>query len=208
MLLILSTVCDRIHHTMRPRCLSRDTCVSATSSWRFYLVLFWSPTYASDALVMLESYKSSHLRGECSTQIGQCSHNLQICRQIDLLFNESGSSMPDIPDGSIALLQGFMISGLVDVAIASWCCYEWVITIDQEVNHIWLQKWTLSTWIFAGARYTALLQNLLQISPGASQIVSDMLTIDYQIPIISLLIHIAFLAQRYASYFPTPKSLE
>ncbi len=46
-------------------------------------------------------------------------------------------------------------------------CYEWLVTLNHEVNHVWLQKWSLSTWMFACTRYSTLVLNFLQISPAA-----------------------------------------
>jgi hypothetical protein len=45
--------------------------------------------------------------------------------------------------------------------IAALYFYEYVITFDQEVNHIWAKKWSLSTLIFAVNRYTALAVSIL-----------------------------------------------
>lgn len=41
-------------------------------------------------------------------------------------------------------------------------CYDWLVTLDQEGEHIWGRKWNLSTWIFAGIRYTTLLLAIIQ----------------------------------------------
>lgn len=104
-----------------------------------------------------------------------------------------------------------MISGLVDAAIAcedtsamsvsayqrrkhisAWCYYEWIITIDQEVNHIWRQKWNISTWTFAVTRYTSLFLNILQILPGTSQMVSEISTAST----FHIFIYVVYRAQR------------
>lgn len=45
---------------------------------------------------------------------------------------------------------------VLNIALALYS-YEWVTTLDQEVNHIWARKWTLSTWIFVVNRYGSLL---------------------------------------------------
>lgn len=36
-------------------------------------------------------------------------------------------------------------------------CFEWLTTLDQEVNQIWARKWTLSTWIFVANRHGSLI---------------------------------------------------
>jgi hypothetical protein len=34
--------------------------------------------------------------------------------------------------------------------------YEYIVTLDQEINHIWAKKWSFSTLIFAVNRYISL----------------------------------------------------
>jgi hypothetical protein len=41
--------------------------------------------------------------------------------------------------------------------------YEYITTLDQEINHIWTKKWRLSTLIFAVNRYVALIVQLYPI---------------------------------------------
>ena len=49
--------------------------------------------------------------------------------------------------------------------------YDCLVTMDQEVNNIWLKKWTLSTWIYALNRYAALVSIILDFIPqGDSQV--------------------------------------
>ena len=48
--------------------------------------------------------------------------------------------------------------------------YEYVVTLDQEINHVWARKWTISTWIFVVNRYTALVamfENFFPVSTHA-----------------------------------------
>lgn len=49
--------------------------------------------------------------------------------------------------------------------------YEWMVTLDQEIYHIWARKWTFSTCIFAVNRYSALLIVIIGFSPAASRVV-------------------------------------
>lgn len=56
-------------------------------------------------------------------------------------------------------------------ATSALYCYEWFITFDQEVNHVWTRKWSLSTWIFAVNRYATLFDTLLQVFPSPSRAV-------------------------------------
>ncbi|KAI0704975.1 hypothetical protein BC835DRAFT_1261773 [Cytidiella melzeri] len=44
-------------------------------------------------------------------------------------------------------------------------CYEWMVTLEQEVKYIWAQRWTLSTWIFAVNRYATLLFAVVSVIP-------------------------------------------
>jgi hypothetical protein len=51
--------------------------------------------------------------------------------------------------------------------------YEYIVTLDQEINHIWRKKWSLSTLIFAVNRYGALILELyLVLGPTTDYTVS------------------------------------
>lgn len=52
--------------------------------------------------------------------------------------------------------------------------YEWLVTLGQEVDHIWARKWTVSTWIFACIRYATILDSITQIWPTSSYKVSSL----------------------------------
>jgi hypothetical protein len=45
--------------------------------------------------------------------------------------------------------------------------YEYIVTLDQEINHIWTKRWSLSTLIFAVNRYVAL---ILELYPALAQL--------------------------------------
>jgi hypothetical protein len=47
--------------------------------------------------------------------------------------------------------------------------YDYIMTLDQEINHIWTKKWSLSTLIFALNRYTTL---ILQLYPVLAPVTS------------------------------------
>ena len=47
----------------------------------------------------------------------------------------------------------------------AWYCYEWLVTLDLEINHIWARKWTLSTFTFVVSRYSTLFYVILQLLP-------------------------------------------
>ncbi|KAI0083312.1 hypothetical protein BDY19DRAFT_979690, partial [Irpex rosettiformis] len=55
--------------------------------------------------------------------------------------------------------------------ISACYSYEWLTTFDQEVNHIWARKWTLSTFIFLCSRYATLLMIIIQLLPALTRIV-------------------------------------
>jgi hypothetical protein len=57
--------------------------------------------------------------------------------------------------------------------MAALYSYEYITTLDQEINHIWAKKWSLSTMIFAVNRYVALiLQSYLVLGPVTDNTVS------------------------------------
>ena len=51
--------------------------------------------------------------------------------------------------------------------------YEYVVTLDQEISHVWTRKWTISTWIFVVNRYTALITALEVVFPESTYAVGD-----------------------------------
>ena len=53
----------------------------------------------------------------------------------------------------------------------AWVCYEWLVTLDQEIKHIWAQPWTLSTWIFVASRYATIIMAIIQVTPIWSYVV-------------------------------------
>ena len=72
---------------------------------------------------------------------------------------------------------GFPISCTLELLTANGSelalyCYEWFITLGQELTHIWAQKWTVSTWIFAASRYATLLDVIVLLLPASDYIVS------------------------------------
>ncbi|KAF7800342.1 hypothetical protein EIP86_011592 [Pleurotus ostreatoroseus] len=46
------------------------------------------------------------------------------------------------------LLEDWIVTGLVALV-----AFDYVITIDQEVNMVWKKKWTAATWLFMTNRY-------------------------------------------------------
>ena len=42
--------------------------------------------------------------------------------------------------------------------------YEYLVTMDKEINSIWTRKWTLLTWIYAVNRYTILFGVLVNLA--------------------------------------------
>ena len=54
-------------------------------------------------------------------------------------------------------------------------CYEYLVTVDQEIEHVWAKKWTISTWIFVANRYTGLISVLQCFVPGPTFAVRDTL---------------------------------
>ncbi|KAI0804530.1 hypothetical protein BC629DRAFT_1590792 [Irpex lacteus] len=73
------------------------------------------------------------------------------------------SSSPSSAD--IAELQAYITDTQIVTAATALYCYEMLVTFDQEVDHIWTRKWTMSTWIFAINRYATLFNMVLSIVP-------------------------------------------
>ncbi|KAI0685094.1 hypothetical protein BC835DRAFT_1421587 [Cytidiella melzeri] len=65
----------------------------------------------------------------------------------------------------ISFLQAGLIETSLIFATSALYCYEWMVTLDQEVKYVWAQRWTLSTWIFAVNRYASLVYSILMLAP-------------------------------------------
>jgi hypothetical protein len=53
----------------------------------------------------------------------------------------------------IASLEGAEISKIVNIAFLALIVYEWLFTLDQEIEYFWTGKWTLSRLLFFLNRY-------------------------------------------------------
>ncbi|KAI0799586.1 hypothetical protein BC629DRAFT_1496967 [Irpex lacteus] len=71
-------------------------------------------------------------------------------------------------DDAISENQSFITVSRTVVAVSTFCCYEWLITLSQEIDHIWARRWTLSTWIFASIRYSTFLFAVMQLLPSSN----------------------------------------
>ncbi|KAI0088349.1 hypothetical protein BDY19DRAFT_950467 [Irpex rosettiformis] len=66
----------------------------------------------------------------------------------------------------ISALQREITSDYVAVASVVMYIYDWLVSFDQEVKHVWTRKWTLSTWIFITNRYVTLLDMIIILIPN------------------------------------------
>ena len=44
-------------------------------------------------------------------------------------------------------------------------CYEYFITVNDEIDILWRRKWTFATWLFILNRYLLLATVIIQASP-------------------------------------------
>jgi hypothetical protein len=58
--------------------------------------------------------------------------------------------------------------------------YEYIITLEQEINHIWAKKWSLTTLIFVVNRYMAFLVAILNAPWTVNDTVSIILSIPFR----------------------------
>ncbi|KAJ3853723.1 hypothetical protein EV368DRAFT_81297 [Lentinula lateritia] len=60
---------------------------------------------------------------------------------------------PDLFKAIIASLEGAEIARIVNIACLALSVYEWLITLDQEIEYFWTGKWTISRILFFLNRY-------------------------------------------------------
>ncbi|KAJ3918160.1 hypothetical protein F5877DRAFT_79247 [Lentinula edodes] len=60
---------------------------------------------------------------------------------------------PDLLRAIIASLEGSEIARIVNIACLALSVYEWLITLDQEIEYFWTGKWTISRILFFLNRY-------------------------------------------------------
>ncbi|KAJ4471715.1 hypothetical protein C8J55DRAFT_520787 [Lentinula edodes] len=60
---------------------------------------------------------------------------------------------PDLLKAIIASLEGSEIARIVNIACLALSVYEWLITLDQEIEYFWTGKWTISRILFFLNRY-------------------------------------------------------
>jgi hypothetical protein len=56
----------------------------------------------------------------------------------------------------IGSLEGTEIARIVNIACLAWMVYEWFITLDQEIEHFWTGRWSMSRILFFFNRYIPL----------------------------------------------------
>ncbi|KAI0769507.1 hypothetical protein BC629DRAFT_787299 [Irpex lacteus] len=66
---------------------------------------------------------------------------------------------------SITQLQQEFIGSYIDTSANVVLLFESIITLSQEVDGIWCQKWNLMTWLYACMRYSAVANNILLLTP-------------------------------------------
>jgi len=65
----------------------------------------------------------------------------------------TGSIPPEPFREIIASLEGAEVAKVVNIAFLALTVYEWLITLDQEIEYFWTGKWTLSRLLFFFNRY-------------------------------------------------------
>ncbi|KAI0809243.1 hypothetical protein BC629DRAFT_1104565 [Irpex lacteus] len=146
----LSSVRERSQGS-RTTFISRCCCIS----WSRVDHLF--TTTPSPAM----SFKNMLPYTHCETKSKSTAHQLYLSSELIIeLMSDS------LPNGmSIAEYQAFTSSFRVLVATTVLYCYDWSLTLGQEVHYMWCQKWGLPTWIFISSRYATLLSMILQLLP-------------------------------------------
>lgn len=61
---------------------------------------------------------------------------------------------------------------LIKTWVAALVAYEYMITIRQEVETMWMRKWTAATWLFLVNRYLMITYTVIQGIPTYTSLVS------------------------------------
>ncbi|THG93861.1 hypothetical protein EW026_g7488 [Hermanssonia centrifuga] len=69
----------------------------------------------------------------------------------------------------IAAFQADLTGTFAIVSMTALIAYEYIMTIDQEVEMIWRRKWTLVTWLFMANRYITIAFIIWEASPLTAQ---------------------------------------
>lgn len=64
------------------------------------------------------------------------------------------------------------VLSLMSTWAAALVAYEYMITIRQEVETMWMRKWTAATWLFLVNRYLMITYTVIQGIPTYTSLVS------------------------------------
>ncbi|KAI0777959.1 hypothetical protein BC629DRAFT_1594680 [Irpex lacteus] len=79
------------------------------------------------------------------------------------------SNSTQVSDANLAALRSFLTANQIVIASAALYYYEWLVTFDQEITHIWARRWTVATWIFALNRYSTFFDLLGHLLPTTNE---------------------------------------
>lgn len=51
--------------------------------------------------------------------------------------------------------------------------YEYLITLEYEIDFLWRRRWTAATWIFQLNRYSTLAYAITTIAPYSPQVINS-----------------------------------
>ncbi|KIM61537.1 hypothetical protein SCLCIDRAFT_876481 [Scleroderma citrinum Foug A] len=71
-----------------------------------------------------------------------------------------GSPLPADELSMNGLLPAIRMQSETRVAVTVLLCYEYILTLDQEIEVIWKRRWNLSTALYVFVRYFGTLYNV------------------------------------------------
>ena len=60
----------------------------------------------------------------------------------------------------------------IDCTTSALIGFEHLVTLGEEINTVWLRKWTLPTWLFFINRYTMVYIAVISLCGGTRQVMS------------------------------------
>ena len=73
--------------------------------------------------------------------------------------------------GNLTLTMTFVSSAKFCYYGPAFYIYDWLVTLDLEIDYIWFSQWTLSTWIFTASRYATWINMIMQVVPTPNKTV-------------------------------------
>ncbi|GJE85324.1 hypothetical protein PsYK624_014030 [Phanerochaete sordida] len=77
-------------------------------------------------------------------------------------------------DWDPSVVSQFYTSNLVQTAASALVCYEYLITITDEINVVWLRKFSPVSVLLVSTRWAILIETILELLPAAPDLQANL----------------------------------